>query len=85
MSKRKTIEEHNQEIERLKERLRKAEAERAKTTKAEEARTNADIIRALREWVQVTGRSWEELPGYFRREASDSKQDYSWTDYDKGD
>ncbi len=64
MSKKKTSADLAADIRRLEERLRQAKEEERRVSKAEEARTNADVIKAVKDY-------WEALPSFSRPEWAD--------------
>lgn len=66
----KTLDELNEQIKAQEKRMRRMRDERKKLLDAEKAKTNVEILDAVREWNESLPepRKWEELPGYFRRQ-----------------
>jgi len=77
MAKRKSIEELEAAAKAAEKRARELRAQAKKATEAEEAKVNAEIIKALKEWLaswpKDKRKEWEELPSYFREQAERNK------------
>lgn len=78
MSKRKTIEELEAAAKAAEKRARELRAAAKRATEAEEAKVNAEIIKALKEWLKTfpdgSKKNWEDLPGYFREQARRNRE-----------
>ena len=69
MAKKKTIEQLEAEAKKAEARAKALREQAKKQTQAEEAKTNADIIKAVEEWRQTldTPIPREQLPAKFRK------------------
>lgn len=78
MSKRKTIEELEAAARAAEKRARELRAQAKRVTEAEEAKVNAEIIKALKEWLKTfpddSKKNWEDLPEYFREQARRNRE-----------
>ena len=78
MAKKKTIEELEQLARAAEKRARELKKAAKKATVAEEAKVNAEIIKAIREWADTfpedKKKRWEELPNYFREQARKNRE-----------
>lgn len=70
MARKKTAAELAEDVRKLEKRLAKAKEQEHRQSKAEEARKNADIIKAVRDlWAalpQDERPEWDDMPGYIR-------------------
>jgi hypothetical protein len=70
MAHKKTIKELEAAAKAAEARAKKLREQAAAITKAEEAKTNAEIIKALREWYSTWSKrdeiAWGSLPEHFR-------------------
>jgi predicted nucleic acid-binding Zn-ribbon protein len=77
MGKRKTLEELEAAAKAAEKRARELRAQAKKVTEAEEAKVNAEIIKALKEWLATwpddKKKAWDELPDYFRKRADENR------------
>lgn len=69
MAKKKTIEQLEAEAKRAEQRAKELRAKAKRQTQAEEAKLNAEIIKAIEEWRQTldTPIPREQLPAKFRK------------------
>ena len=71
MARKKTAKELADDIRALEARLAKAREKQRQQSKAEEAMTNASIIRVVREWWDALPEGerprWEQMPEYLRQ------------------
>lgn len=71
MSRKKTAAELAEDVRRLEQRLNKAKEKERRQSRAEEAKQNADVIRAVREYwdaMPVHERpAWKDMATYIRR------------------
>ena len=78
MAKKKTIEELEAAARAAEKRARELRQKAKMATEAERAKVNHEIIKALEEWLESFPeehkKEWEELPGYFRRQAENNRQ-----------
>ena len=81
MAKRKSIDELLQAAEAAEKRAKDLRAKAKKRTQAEEAKTNAAIIKAVRVWLsslpEEKQRPWADVPQLFYDWADRNKQKYS--------
>ncbi len=81
MAKRKTIEELEEAAKAAEKRARELRAQAKRATEAEEAKVNAEIIKALKEWLaswpKDKRKEWEELPAYFHEQAEKNRTRYA--------
>jgi len=74
MARKRTLAELEAAAKAAEERAKKLRDQAAKLTRAEEAKTNAEIIKALREWYATWPKrsdvAWEDLPEHFRKWAA---------------
>jgi hypothetical protein len=79
MSKR-TVEELQKAAEAAEKRAKELRAQARRITQAEEAKQNAEVIKALHEWIdsfpQERRIAWSELPDYYRRQAANNREKY---------
>ena len=80
MAKRKSIEELEAAAKAAEKRAKELRAQAKKATEAEEAKVNAELIKAVKEWLysfpEYKRKKWEELPDYFRERAKRNIQMY---------
>ena len=81
MAKRKSVEELEKAAKAAELRAKKYRAQAKKATEAEEAKVNAEIIKALKEWLSSwpkdKRKEWEELPAYFHEQAEKNRTKYA--------
>ena len=66
--KQRTTQELLDAAKRAEQRARDLRRQAAQRTRAEEARLNAEIVRAVKIWADERGMSYDALPDYFSRE-----------------
>lgn len=80
MARKKTAAELLEDAKRADQRAKELRAKAAKVTKAEEAKTNAEIIKAVREWhdslPEEKRSDWNDLPELFRKWANNNRDKY---------
>lgn len=78
MAKKKTAAELLEEAKRADARAKELRKQAAKVTQAEEAKTNAEIIKAVKEWRDTFSAdkqtAWEDMPALFRSWAEKNRQ-----------
>jgi hypothetical protein len=80
MPRKKTIEELEAEARKAEARAKELRKQAQKLTKAEEARINAEVIKALHEWLDSFPPEkhveWKSVPDIFRQWTEQNKQRY---------
>ena len=81
MAKKKTIAELEAEARKAEARAKELRKKAQELTKAEEAKVNAEIIKAVREWVNSFPADkrgeWKDVPNIFRNWAEKNRAKYS--------
>lgn len=78
MAKKKTVAELEAEAKKAEARAKELRRKARELTKAEEAKVNAEIIKAVREWINSypaeKRTDWKDVPEIFRRWTANNKQ-----------
>ena len=73
MGRKRSLEELEAAAKAAEQRAKELRAQAKKVTEAEEAKVNAELIKAIREWLnsfpEYKRKKWEDLPDYFRERA----------------
>lgn len=80
MARKKTMEELAAEAAKAEARAKELRKQMQELTKAEESKVNAEIIKAVHEWLDSyppeQRKAWKDLPAYFRAWAEKNRAKY---------